>query len=72
MGDLRNKLRRLEQIERQKKWLAENCPPSPVLPLVRCGVCGLSYYETQVFCLQADRWAPVLYRCKAHLPEPMG
>ena len=67
MGDLRNKLRKQEMIERQREWLAKHYPPTPPPPVHRC-ICGLSYYDAQIFCIQADHWSPVLYRCIDHLP----
>jgi putative SOS response-associated peptidase YedK len=70
MGDLRNKVRKLEQEEAHRRWLAEHCPPTPQRPLPRC-VCGLTWLETQMVSHQDDRWSQTLYFCPVCFPPQL-
>jgi hypothetical protein len=65
VGDLRNKMWKLERDRRQAEWLAKNCPPALTAPPITCTVCG----APRPWVVNYDRWRPPLYLCDAHLPD---
>jgi hypothetical protein len=47
MGDLRNRIRKMEEAERIRRMQEHLCPPTPERPLPRC-LCGLTWLETKM------------------------
>ena len=58
-------MRKLEQEERQRQWLAKHCPPHPRLPDPTCTVCGAQ----MPYVVTYDRWRAPLFLCHEHLPD---
>lgn len=65
MGDLRNKMWKLERDELHRQWLAKHCPPTPPAPPITCTVCEAA----QPWVINYDRLRPPLFLCSAHLPD---
>jgi hypothetical protein len=74
MGDLRNKIAKLERDEAHGQFMALRHPKKPPPPPpIRCQ-CGLTVHEVPaMWAHQADRWSPQRFCCPGYLPdEPLG
>lgn len=75
MGDLRNKIAKIEGVKRDKAameaflraggWKPQ--VPAEPQPIIRCQ-CGLTYYETTIWAVQEDRRKPAQFYCAVCLP----
>lgn len=71
MGDLRNKLRKLERDEAHREFMARLYPSAPPPLPIRCQ-CGLTPAEVPaMWAHQADRWPAVQFYCPACLPDEL-
>jgi hypothetical protein len=67
MGDLGNRIRKMEEAERIRRMQEHLCPPTPEPPLPRC-LCGLTWLETKMVSHQDERWSSTLYFCPQRFP----
>lgn len=80
MGDLRNKINKIESMAREKAagdaWLRRHGidpnPPRQPPVVYRCEICGRSHYEVTVYAVKTDMRrlsSPTLLFCEDHLPD---
>ena len=80
MGDLRNKIAKVEGLRAEKAagdaWLRRHGvdphPKPKPAPVYRCEVCQRSHYEVTVYAVKMDMkrlHSPTLMFCEDHLPD---